>query len=42
VSGYWGKGRLLDSELVCVLVTSDGRVFAGPVDATTLYAAAAG
>jgi hypothetical protein len=31
---------LLDSELIAVLVTSDGRVFAGPVDATSLYAAA--
>jgi outer membrane lipoprotein-sorting protein len=40
VSGSWGRGRLLDSELIAVLVTSDGRVFAGPVDATSLYAAA--
>lgn len=41
VSGAWGKGRLLDSALVSVLVTSDGRVFVGAVDPTILYAAAA-
>ena len=41
VSGAWGKGRLIDSALLSVLVTSDGRVFAGAVDPTILYAAAA-
>ncbi len=40
VSGTWGKGRLLDSSLLSVLVTSDGRVFAGAVDPQVLYAAA--
>ena len=41
VSGTWGKGRLLRTGLVSVLVTDDGRVFFGAVEATELYAAAA-
>jgi outer membrane lipoprotein-sorting protein len=41
VSGSWGNGRLLDTPLVSVLITDDGRVYAGAVDADTLYAAAA-
>jgi outer membrane lipoprotein-sorting protein len=40
VSGSWGSGRLLDSPLLTVLVTDDGRVFAGAVDPQSLYAAA--
>jgi outer membrane lipoprotein-sorting protein len=40
VSGSWGKGRLLDSALLSVLVTDDGRVFSGAVDPADLYAAA--
>lgn len=40
VSGPWGSGRLLDSKLLSVLVTDDGRVFAGAVDPSALYAAA--
>jgi outer membrane lipoprotein-sorting protein len=40
VSGAWGHGRLLNSALVSVLVTDDGRVFAGAVDPSALYAAA--
>ncbi len=40
VSGSWGKGRLLDSDLVSVLVTDDGRVYAGAVEPADLYAAA--
>jgi hypothetical protein len=40
VSGSWGKGRLLDSALLSVLVTDDGRVYAGAVDPANLYAAA--
>lgn len=40
VSGRWGSGRLLDSSLLSVLVTNDGRVFAGAVDPSDLYAAA--
>ncbi len=40
VHGAWGSGRLLDSALVSVLVTDDGRVFAGAVDPSALYAAA--
>ena len=41
VSGTWGSGRLLDSKLVSILITNDGRVFAGAVDPSALYAAAA-
>lgn len=41
VSGAWGSGGLLESSLVSVLVTSKGRVLAGAVDPTALYAAAA-
>jgi outer membrane lipoprotein-sorting protein len=40
VSGAWGTGRLLESALVSVLVTTDGRLFAGAVDPDDLYAAA--
>lgn len=41
VSGAWGKGRLLDAALLSVLITDDGRVFAGAVPPSALYAAAA-
>ncbi|MDP9116931.1 MAG: hypothetical protein M3O28_06685 [Actinomycetota bacterium] len=41
VSGTWGRGHLLDSALLCVLVTDDQRVFAGFVDPQALYVAAA-
>lgn len=41
VGGAWGHGRLLTSALVSVLITDDGRVFAGSVDPSALYAAAA-
>ncbi|WP_326554445.1 LolA family protein [Micromonospora sp. NBC_01813] len=37
VSGTWGSGRLLSSTLLTVLVTDDGRVFAGAVAAERLY-----
>jgi outer membrane lipoprotein-sorting protein len=40
VSGSWGSGRLLDASLVSVLVTDDGRIYAGAVDPADLYAAA--
>jgi outer membrane lipoprotein-sorting protein len=40
VSGSWGKGRLLQSSLVSLLVTDDGRVYAGAVAPERLYAAA--
>jgi hypothetical protein len=40
VSGAWGTGRLLDASLLSVLITSDGRVFAGAVSPDQLYAAA--
>jgi outer membrane lipoprotein-sorting protein len=41
VSGDWGSGALLDTPLLCLLVTSDGRVLAGSVEPAVLYAAAA-
>lgn len=41
VSGAWGKGRLLDTALVAVLATDDGRLYVGTVEPATLYAAAA-
>lgn len=41
VQGSWGQGRVLTSALVSVLLTDDGRVFAGAVDPATLFAAAA-
>lgn len=40
VSGTWGSGRLLTSRLLSVLLTDDGRVLVGAVDADTLQAAA--
>lgn len=42
VSGRWGNGRLLESDLLSVLVTNEGRVYAGAVQPRALYAAAAG
>lgn len=41
VSGTWGKGRLLQTGLVTVLITDDGRVFSGAVEPAEIYAAAA-
>jgi outer membrane lipoprotein-sorting protein len=41
VSGAWGKGRLFSGTLFSVLVTDDGRVFAGAVAPAKLYEAAA-
>lgn len=41
VSGTWGRGRLLETELVTVLITDDGRVFSGAVEPAEIYAAAA-
>jgi hypothetical protein len=41
VSGDWGAGSLLETPLLCMLVTKDGRVLAGSVDPAVLYAAAA-
>lgn len=37
VTGTWGKGRLLETPFVNVLVTSKGRVLAGAVTADALY-----
>ena len=41
VRGSWGTGRLLSTRLLSVLITNDGRVFAGAVAPSALYAAAA-
>ncbi|MFF5076886.1 outer membrane lipoprotein carrier protein LolA [Actinoplanes sp. NPDC000266] len=41
VSGSWGSGHLFSGSLFSVLVTDDGRVFAGAVAPETLYKAAA-
>ncbi|MFC7532864.1 outer membrane lipoprotein carrier protein LolA [Actinoplanes sp. GCM10030250] len=40
VSGEWGSGRLLSGALFSVLLTDDGRVFAGAVTPEALYAVA--
>jgi outer membrane lipoprotein-sorting protein len=40
VSGEWGSGRLLKGALFSVLLTDDGRVFAGAVTPEALYAVA--
>ncbi|MEU4427925.1 sigma-E factor regulatory protein RseB domain-containing protein [Actinoplanes sp. NPDC024001] len=40
VSGEWGSGRLLSGALFTVLLTDDGRVFAGAVTPEALYAVA--
>jgi outer membrane lipoprotein-sorting protein len=40
VSGTWGSGRLLHTSLVSMLITDNGRVFAGAVTPTVLYQAA--
>ena len=39
-SGTWGKGRLFSGSLFSVLLTDDGRVFAGAVAPESLYEAA--
>lgn len=41
VSGPWGKGRLVESPALSMLVTTDGRVYAGAVRPGRLYAVAA-
>jgi len=41
VSGDWGSGTLLSSRLFSVLLTDDGRLFAGAVGPQSLYEAAA-
>ncbi|GIF20742.1 outer membrane lipoprotein-sorting protein [Actinoplanes tereljensis] len=41
VSGSWGKGNLFAGTLFSVLLTDDGRVFAGAVTPEKLYEAAA-
>ncbi len=40
VSGAWGRGRLLRTSLVSVLMTSTGRTYIGAVQPSVLYAAA--
>ena len=41
VHGTWGSGRLLRTSLVSVLMTDQGTTFAGAVQPSVLYAAAA-
>jgi len=41
VKGAWGSGRLIDTKLFSILITDDGRVYAGAVAPSTLYDAAA-
>lgn len=41
VSGAWGSGRLVGGRLFSVLITDDGRLFAGAVSPTRLYEAVA-
>ena len=41
VHGAWGSGRLLHTSLVSVLMTDSGRTYAGAVQPSVLYAAAA-
>jgi outer membrane lipoprotein-sorting protein len=41
VKGSWGSGRLLQTEAFSVLITDDGRVFAGAVEPSVLYRDAA-
>jgi outer membrane lipoprotein-sorting protein len=40
VSGTWGTGRVLHTDLVTVLLTDDQRLFVGAVDPDELYTAA--
>jgi outer membrane lipoprotein-sorting protein len=40
-SGAWGSGRIISGKLFSVLITDDGRLLAGAVDAQRLYQAAA-
>jgi outer membrane lipoprotein-sorting protein len=40
VSGSWGSGRLVQTSLLSVLITNDGRVLVGAVTPSVLYAAA--
>jgi outer membrane lipoprotein-sorting protein len=42
VSGPYGSGRLLETELVSVLLLDDGRLLAGAVEPSVLFDAAAG
>jgi len=41
VSGHWGEGRIVQSPILSVLVTKNGRVYAGTVRPAQLYAVAA-
>ena len=40
VSGSWGSGRLVQTSLISVLITNNGRVLVGAVTPSVLYAAA--
>jgi hypothetical protein len=41
VSGHWGRGRIVQSPMLSMLVTKNGRVYAGTVRPAKLYAVAA-
>jgi len=41
VSGSWGSGRLIESAVLCAVLTDDGRLVFGAVDPERLYQAAA-
>ncbi len=41
VSGSWGSGRLIETSLVSMLITNNGRVLVGAVTPQVLYSAAA-
>jgi hypothetical protein len=38
VHGSWGSGRLLQTKLLSVLITSKGQILAGAVTPSALYA----
>jgi outer membrane lipoprotein-sorting protein len=40
VSGTWGSGRMMSTRLLSVLITDDGRVYAGAVSPSAVMAAA--
>ncbi len=41
VHGAWGSGKLLNTSLVSMLITSNGHLLIGAVTPSVLYAAAA-
>jgi hypothetical protein len=41
VQGAWGSGKLVQTSLASMLITSNGHVLIGAVDPSVLYSAAA-